>query len=75
MSSGLTGFCAMTTAIVNDWPIVALLMDRGARLAEVSKRGFKLTYLCEQAHPVPGSATDAALIRVRHALSDIFMAA
>lgn len=60
----------LAAAVVNNGPMVALLMDRGARLVVVDQRGFNLPYLSSQAPPVPGSPTEVALIRVRRALGE-----
>lgn len=61
---------ALSAAVVDDWPMVALLLQRGANPAAFDRRGFTLPWLSAQAKVAKNSPTEASLNAVRQYLND-----
>jgi ankyrin repeat protein len=60
----------LSAAVVDDWVMVAMLIQRGANPAVVDRRGFSIPWLTSQAKVAKGSPTEASLNAVRKYLND-----
>lgn len=60
----------LSAAVVDDWIMVAMLIQRGANPQAVDRRGFTLPWLTAQAKVAQGSPTEVALNAVRKYLND-----
>lgn len=59
----------LTAAIIDDWPMVVYLLDRGARMDVVDRRGFTLPWLASHSRAAPGGILGPALQEVRNRLA------
>lgn len=60
----------LSAAVVDDWEMVAMLIQRGANPMVADGRGFTVPWLTAQAKVAKGSATEASLNAVRKYLND-----
>jgi ankyrin repeat protein len=61
---------ALAAAVVDDWPMVDFLLQRGANAAASDRRGFTIAWLSAQAKVAPDSATEVSLTAVRKRLNE-----
>lgn len=59
----------LAAAIVDDWPMVVLLLDRGARMGIHDRRGFTLAWLSTTSRAAPDGILGPALREVRARLA------
>jgi hypothetical protein len=63
----------LSAALIDNWPLVVGLIERGANVGAVDRRGFNLPYFTTQASPDPDGPTGAALQTVRLYLNERLM--
>lgn len=59
----------LTAAIIDDWPMVIYLLDRGARMDVADRRGFTLPWLATNSRVAPGGIFGPALQETRNRLA------
>lgn len=59
----------LSAAIIDDWPMVIYLLDRGARMDVADRRGFTLPWLAANSRAAPGGILGPALQEVRSRLA------
>ncbi len=63
----------LAAALVDNWPLVVGLIERGANVGAVDRRGFNLPYLTTQASAAAETPTGVALQAVRAYLNERLM--